>query len=227
MSTGAGSELVKQAQARGVPVLAETCVQYLVLDDSVFDRDDGHLYACCPQVKKKTDIERLWHGLDKEVSVVSTDTCSFTREQKAMWWQGDAKNGYGDWTRIPMGLPGLDTLVPLMYTLGVRTGRISHNQLVRLCASRPARVMGLSHRKGSLRPGCDADIVVIDPREERVVTPGETLQSACDWSPYAGMKLSGFAKHTLVRGRAVVRDGKVIGTPGHGKFVERGLPIIS
>ncbi len=112
MSTAEGTDIVKAAQARGVDVYAETCAQYLVLDDSVFDGPDGHLFACCPQIKKKKDQERLWKGLhDGEVSVVSTDTCTFSRAQKARW--------EGDWTKIPMGLPGLETLLPIVYTHGV------------------------------------------------------------------------------------------------------------
>src|SRR5712692_4514874 len=123
MSTAQGADLVKAARERGVDVYAETCVQYLVLDDSVFTRPDGHLYACCPQVKTKKDQQRLWKGLNTgEVCVVSTDTCTFTREQKARW--------NGDWTKIPMGLPGLETLVPIVYTHGVLEGRLSLNQLV-------------------------------------------------------------------------------------------------
>src|SRR5213075_1346320 len=82
MSTGEGADIIRAAQARGVPVIAETCVQYLVLDDSVFEREDGHLFACCPQLKKPKDVERLWKGLRSgEVSVVSTDTCTFNREE--------------------------------------------------------------------------------------------------------------------------------------------------
>ncbi|HUQ21178.1 MAG TPA: amidohydrolase family protein, partial [Gemmatimonadaceae bacterium] len=102
MSTKEGTDIVKAAQKRGVPVIAETCAQYLVLDDSCFEGEDGHLFACCPQLKKPEDSDRLWKGLkDGEVSVVSTDTCTFTREQKSMW--------EGDWTKIPMGMPGLET----------------------------------------------------------------------------------------------------------------------
>ncbi|MCA9255116.1 MAG: amidohydrolase family protein, partial [Phycisphaerales bacterium] len=128
MSTGEGADLVKAAQSRGVPVIAETCAQYLVLDDSVFAGKDGHLFACCPQVKKPADVARLWTALEqgREVSVVSTDTCSFTRKQKAMW--------NGDFTKIPMGLPGLDTMMPIVYTLGVLEGRITMNRLVELCS---------------------------------------------------------------------------------------------
>ena len=101
-----------------VDVYAETCAQYLVLDDSLFERPDGHLFACCPQIKKKQDQERLWSGLRSgDVSVISTDTCTFSRAQKARW--------EGDWTKIPMGLPGLETLVPIVYTHGVLAGRLT------------------------------------------------------------------------------------------------------
>lgn len=233
MSTGEGADLVRAARGRGVPVIAETCVQYLCLDDAVFDRDDGHLFACCPQVKKPADVERLWRGLGGvggsggesggEVSVVSTDTCSFTREQKAMW---RTPEGYGDWTKIPMGLPGLDTMVPIMYTLGVRGGRITMNDLVRLCATSPARVMGLGTRKGDIAPGFDADLAIIDPsRTIEIVPQGRekpaTIQSRCDWSPYEGWRLGGFARTTIVRGSVVVDDHRVVAETGSGRFIER------
>jgi dihydropyrimidinase len=223
MSTAEGADLVKSARARGVSVRAETCVQYLALDDSVFAREDGHLFACCPQVKKPRDIARLWDAVSQrdadEVSVVSTDTCSFTRKQKDMW---RTPEGYGDFTRIPMGLPGLDTLVPIMYTHGVRAGRLSINRLVELCATNPARIMGLGHRKGDIAPGLDADIAIIDPHNTVTVQAGHPpLQSRCDWSPYEGQRLGGFAHTTLVRGTPVVREGRVVGRPGHGRFLER------
>lgn len=237
MSTAQGADLVRDARARNVPVLAETCAQYLVLDDSVFDRPDGHLFACCPQVKKPADIQRLWHALShsREISVVSTDTCSFTREQKGMWWSPDAAvgggAGYGDWTRIPMGLPGLDTLLPLLYTKGVLAGRFPINRLVELCAANPARIMGLAHRKGDIAPGLDADLVFIDPARRTTVVPrgstrAPTVQSLADWSPYDGMELAGFPRTTLVRGVPVVRDYQVIGAPGHGRFLPRSRPAL-
>ena len=222
MSTGEGADLIQAAQARGVPVLAETCIQYLALTDDVFDRPDGHLFACCPQVKKAKDVERLWKGLGREVCVVSTDTCSFTREQKQMWW--NKEGNYGDWTNIPMGLPGLDTMVPLLYTLGVRSGRIPMTKLVELCSYKPARVMGLGHRKGQLAPGFDADIAIIDPSETRRVEPGKTVQSRCDWSPFEGMSLGGFAKMTMVRGTPILENGQFVGKAGHGVFVPRKSP---
>jgi len=223
MSTAEGADLVAAAQRQGVPVLAETCAQYLCLDDSVFSKPDGHLFACCPQVKGRADIERLWHALTREVSVVSTDTCSFTREQKGMWMVGQGADAYGDWTKIPMGLPGLDTLVPLLYTLGVESGRITLNQLVSLVSTNPARIMGLSHIKGDIRPGMHADLAIIDPEFRMTVSP-ERLQSRCDWSPFDGMNLAGFSHTTLVRGVPVVRDHAPVGNLSHGRFVERRLP---
>ena len=217
MSTGEGADLIEAAQAEGIPVWAETCVQYLTLDDSVFAKKDGHLYACCPQVKKPADIERLWEAIEvgREVSVVSTDTCSFTRKQKAMW--------EGDWTKIPMGMPGLDTMVPLMYTHGFLGGRISINRLVELCSTNPAQIMGLGHRKGRIAPGYDADVAIIDPKRS-VKVDHRKLQSRCDWSPFQGETLSGFAHTTLVRGTPVVEKHKVVGKKGHGQFVERESP---
>ncbi len=134
MSTGEGADIIKAAQARGVPVVAETCAQYLVLDDSVFAREDGHLFACCPQLKKPKDVQRLWEGLKSgEVSVVSTDTCTFSMEQKAMW--------KGDWTKIPMGMPGLETLLPITYTEGVLAGRITLEEMSQKLSTNPANLM--------------------------------------------------------------------------------------
>jgi dihydropyrimidinase len=213
MSTGEGTEIVRQAQARGVPILAETCAQYLVLDDSVFNRPDGHLFACCPQLKKKKDIARLWKGLqDGEVSVVSTDTCTFTRKQKAMW--------KGDWTRIPMGMPGLETLLPVVYTTGVLKRRITLEQMVDKLCTTPARVMGLGNRKGQIRKGYDADLTIIHPKRRITVDP-KTMETNADWNPFEGMELAGFARTTISRGEVIVDDYKVVGRQGHGQWLPR------
>lgn len=215
MSTGEGADIIKAAQARGVNVLAETCVQYLVLDDSVFAGPDGHLFACCPQVKKPKDMARLWKGLNGgEVSVISTDTCTFSRAQKARW--------EGDWTKIPMGLPGLETLLPLTYTKGVLGGKLTLQQLVEKCCANPAKLMGLYPRKGVLASGSDADIAVIDPKKT-IPVDHATMETGADWNPYQGWELAGFAEHTFVRGKQVVAGYKCIGEKGWGRWLERGL----
>ena len=213
MTTAEGTDIIRAAQTRGVPVLAETCVQYLVLDDSVFARDDGHLFACCPQLKQPRDSARLWDGLRRgEVSVISTDTCTFTREQKAMW--------KGDWTKIPMGLPGLETLLPLTYTRGVLEGRLTLEEMCLKLSTNPARIMGLDPRKGAIRVGADADIAIIHPTRTHTVSPS-TLETNADWSPYDGWELAGFSRTTLSRGDVIVDDYTVVGREGRGRWLPR------
>lgn len=213
MSTAEATDIVRAAQLRGVPVLAETCAQYLVLDDRVFSREDGHLFACCPQLKCRSDSEALWRGLgDGTVSVVSTDTCTFTREQKAMW--------DGDFTKIPMGMPGLETLLPLTYTHGVLAGRISIEEMCRVLATNPARIMGLYPRKGAIEVGADADLAIIHPTSTIVVDPA-ALETNADWSPYEGWPLAGFARTTIARGDVIVDDYRVVGRAGRGQWLPR------
>lgn len=188
-------------------------MQYLVLDDSVFAREDGHLFACCPQVKKPNDIERLWKGVaDGEVCVISTDTCTFTKAQKARW--------EGDWTKIPMGLPGLETLLPLVYTKGVLGKRMTPSQFVTKCCTNPAKVMGLYPRKGTLAAGSDADIAVLDPAKKLTVDCA-TMETGADWNPYQGMELAGFAQHTFCRGRQIVDNYKCVDAMGWGRWLPR------
>ena len=213
MSTGWGADIIKEAQGNGVPVLAETCAQYLVLDDSVFKRKDGHLFACQPQLKKPHDSERLWEGLrDGEVSVVSTDTCSFTRKQKAMW--------KGDWMKIPMGMPGLETLMPLVYTHGVLGKKITIENMVEKLSANPAKIMGLYPKKGAIAVGSDADLAIIHPKKTLKVDP-KAMETNTDWSPFEGWDLAGFARTTLSRGEVIVEDYKVVGKQGRGQWLPR------
>ena len=164
-------------------------------------------------MKTKADSDRLWKGLiDGEVSVVSTDTCTFTRAQKARW--------EGDWTKIPMGLPGLETLLPIVFTKGVKAGKLTLEQFVDLCCTNPAKLMGLYPRKGTIAVGSDADLVLIDP-EESLVVDYATMEGGADWSPYQGWTLSGFAEQTYCRGRKIVDDYKFVGVDGWGKWLPR------
>src|SRR6185436_12676297 len=213
MSTGEGADIIRAAQARGVPVIAETCVQYVVLGASVFEREDGHLLACWPQLKKPKGVQRLWDGhRHGEVSVISTDTCTFTREQKAMW--------EGDWTKIPMGMPGLETLMPLTYTRGVLGGRMSIEDMCMKLSTNPARIMGLAPRKGSIAIGADADLAIIHPARTHMVDPS-AMETNADWSPFEGWALAGFARTTLSRGDVIVDDYRVVGREGRGRWLPR------
>ncbi len=215
MSTAEGAEIIKKAKARGLNVYAETCPQYLLLDNSVFKKPNGHLYATCPQIKKKVDSDRLWQAIaDGDISTIATDTCTFTTKQKAMW--------QGDFTKIPFGLPGVETLLPLMYSYGVGKKRITESQLVKNLCTNPAKLMGLYPEKGTIAVGSDADLVIFDPLR-KVTLSHKNLQTNCDWSPFENFKLTGYPDTTISRGKIVAQKGKFVGEIGHGKFIKRHI----
>ncbi len=214
MSTAEGTDIIADAHRRGLKnIFAETCAQYLVLDDSKFAEKDGHLYACCPQIKKPADMARLWKGLKRDtVCAVSTDTCTFRRKQKAMW--------KGDWTKIPMGMPGLETLLPIVYTHGVLKKRMTMREFVNKCCTAPARIMGLGDRKGVIKKGYDADMAIIHPTK-KIKVDWRKMETNADWSPYQGWPLAGFARTTLSRGKVIVDNYKFCGSNGWGQFLPR------
>ncbi len=212
-SAGRTAELVRAAKERGVNVYCETCPQYLLLDDSVFEGDKGHLYGTCPQVKKKEDSEKLWEGLaNGSVQIIATDTCTFTTEQKALW--------EGDFWKIPFGMPGVETMVPLTYTAGPAAGRFPVNHWVKLVSQNPAKLFGLYPRKGIIAPGADADIVIWDDDRSVTITPS-VLQTNCDWSPFEGFETKGYPHMTFCRGELVAEQGKFVGQVGSGQFLKR------
>lgn len=219
MSTKEGADAVKMARERGVKVYAETCPQYLLLQDEVFKGPTGHYYATCPQIKKQADSDRLWHGLkEQDVAVIATDTCTFDTKQKDMW--------QGDFTKMAFGLPGVETMLPLIFSEGVMKDRISLNRFVGLVSTNPAKLFGLYPEKGSLAPGTDADITIYDPNR-KVTLQAKNLQTNCDWSPFEGWQLTGYPRYTLARGRIVAEEGKFVGEKGWGRFLKRhpGMPV--
>ncbi len=213
LSTGASADIVRAARLRGVNVHAETGPQYLLLDDELFKREDGHLFGTCPPIRKPADQNTLWDRLaDGTLEVLATDTCTFNSTQKAMW--------NGDYKLIPFGMPGIETMVPLVYSKGVREGRITLEQMIALTCENPARLFGLWPRKGSLNVGADADVVIFDPDSEVTITP-EILATNCDYSPFEGAVVTGWPQTTLLRGKVVVRDRVFTGAPGQGRFLHR------
>ena len=213
MSTAKATQAVIAARRRGVNVHAETGPQYLLLTDEVFDRPDGHHFATCPPVRKVGDQKKLWEALQEEhVEVAATDTCTFNSEQKATWG--------GNFTKIPFGMPGVETLLPLMYTKGVGGGYFDLTQLVRIVSENPAKIFGMFPEKGSLIVGTDADITIIDPELKLTIT-SDVMQSNCDYSPFEGTELVGLPVHTMVRGQMVMEDRVFVGKPGYGKFLVR------
>ena len=213
MSTKEGVQLVSDARARGLSVFAETCPQYLLLTDEKYEGEEGINYPTGPPLRKKEDCEGLWRGLQAgTISAVATDHCPLTRQQRQM--------GKDDFTKIPNGLPGIETLLPLVYSEGVAKGRLTMNQLVEVTSATPARLFGLYPQKGSLAIGADADIVVFDPAAKRTLSHSN-LHMNLDFSPYEGLPVSGWPKYTLSRGKILARDGQFVGEEGWGRFVPR------
>ncbi len=217
LSSGVSAGLIAKARAAGIRAMGETCPQYLALTESVLKRRDGHLYATCPPVRKAADSKALWAGLKAgSLQVVATDNCTFTRAQKDLW--------NGDLARLHMGMPGTQTLLPLMYTAGVKQGRLSLTRMAGTLALNPAKIIGLYPRKGAIRPGADADFAIIDPDEIRPVD-FRRLKHRTDYSPYQGMKLAGWAKLTILRGKVIAEEGELLRPERpSGLFLRRGKP---
>lgn len=213
LSSAAGLRAVQDAQADGVNVIAETCPQYLLLDETRYAGPDGLAYIMAPPLRREADREALWRGLrDGAISVAATDHCAFSLADKR-------RLGSSSIFDCPGGIPGVQTRLPLLYNHGVLAGRMTLERFVDACCTAPARVMGLT-RKGRLEPGFDADITVLDPHTERVIS-AQALAQRVDYTPFEGMAVRGWPRHVLSRGRAVVRDGEFAGEPGWGRFVHR------
>lgn len=215
-SSGA-AEHVEAARTRGAAVVAETCPQYLVLTDDVYDPDGGFevaKYVCSPPMRGHGHAQDLWRRLVVGgIQQVSSDHAPFRfRDQKT--------KGRRDFTRIPNGLPGIETRLPLVFTRVDRADGITAEQFVALTSTNPARIFGLYPTKGSLQPGADADLVVVDPERETVID-WERLHSAVDYSPFQGMRVRGFPTWTLSRGEIVVREGEPQARRGRGRLVRR------
>lgn len=214
LSSAKGLALVKAARERGLAVIAETCPQYLELDDSRYDEADfgGAKYVMSPPLRKEADREALWKGLASgTISTVGSDHCPFTMEQKRM--------GLGDFSKIPNGAPGTETILPILFSEGYLKARISLETLVSVFSANPARIFGLPS-KGALEPGRDADLVVFDPRAEWRLDAAE-LHTKAGYSPYQGLAVRGRARDVMVRGGFVIKGNALAGTAGQGKFIER------
>ncbi len=209
VSSRAGLEAGMRARDRGVKIYLETCPQYLLLDESRFLTENGHYYIATPPLRTAEDCRALWQGVaDGAIDAIGTDHCPFTRRQKDAW--------QGQFHLCPNGLPGVETSFPLLYTHGVETGIIPLARLLERMCTNPAEIFGLSHRKGAIRVGNDADFFLWNPDTPATLS-AESLHGAADWSPYEGMALSGRVDITFVRGKAVVRDGQFCGKPGTGE----------
>jgi dihydropyrimidinase len=217
LSAAHALEKVRQARDAGLPAYAETCPQYLFLSYDNYEEPGfaGAKYVMSPPLREKWHQEVLWKGLAKnDLQVISTDHCPFCmREQKEL--------GKDDFSTIPNGAPGIETRLTLVHDGGVRSGRITLNRFVELCATTPAKMFGLFPRKGAVAVGSDADLVVFDPN--RAATLGvKTLHMKVDYNPYEGRTVQGSPSFVICGGAVVVEGDSFVGRAGAGRFLRRG-----
>jgi dihydropyrimidinase len=205
---------VRQATRRNQKVFVETCIQYLLLDASLYEKDfEGAKWVMSPPLRQPKDQETLWAGINQGlVNVVATDHCPFLWNQKLM--------GEKDFSRIPNGHPAIENRMELLYSEGVHKGRISANKFVEIACTNPARIFGMFPRKGTIAPGSDADIVLFDP-EARHVLSAATHHMNVDYSAYEGWEVTGKVQTVLLRGKVAIDHGKCLVEKGYGQFVRR------
>jgi dihydropyrimidinase len=214
LSCALGLEAVRASRAQGQAVWVETCPQYLLLDESEYRRPgfEGAKFVMAPPPRTERDRLALWAGLAAgEVDTVATDHCPF-------FYETQKTRGRDDFSRIPGGAPGIETRLPLLYTHGVRTGRLTLERWVEVCCTEPARRFGLASRKGTLTVGADADLVIFDPGCS-VTLSVDGLHQNVDYCPYEGWALQGYPVMVLARGEIIVRDKEFVSTAGRGRFL--------
>ena len=218
LSTKLGLEAIRDAKARGQKnIYVETCPQYLALDDGVYYDANWSMaarYVCAPPIRAEENQRALWRGLRRgEIQTISTDHCSFTLAQKDM--------GREDFTKIPGGLPGVETRGEVVYTRGVAAGRMTVAGMCRALCENPAKLYGLYPRKGVIAAGSDADIVVYDPKASHILTARDMVTKA-GYTPFEGLRTEGGIAKVYLRGSLMVEDGRIVGGP-EGQYLRRGL----
>jgi dihydropyrimidinase len=211
-------EPIRRARAAGAAVWAETCTQYVFVDESALAKPDfeGAKYVFTPPPRPREEHENLWRALRTDtLSVVSSDHSPFR-------WIGQKTLGADDFTKIPNGAPGIEHRLHVIHELGVRTGKLSLQRMVQLLSTAPAQLFGMYPRKGTIAVGSDADLVVFDPNRE-VVLSTSTDHSSTDYNLYEGTHVTGAPDVVLVRGEVVVDGDQLTVEPGHGRFVARDL----
>jgi dihydropyrimidinase len=212
MSCREAMAVTTRAKAAGQAVFAETCPHYLVLTDDAV-RQHGANFKIGPPLRTREDVEALWTAIrEGSVDVIASDHGAHLAEAK--------RRGADNIFAAPFGVPGSETLLPLMYHYGVHEGRIPITRLVEILAERPAKIFGLYPQKGTWQVGADADVVLLDPKESTRIT-ASTQHSRAGYTAYEGMDLHGRVVHTIQRGRTVFERGMLKARPGWGRFLPR------
>jgi dihydropyrimidinase len=220
ISNGEAMEEVRRAQSRGLKVFGETCPQYLVLTEKDLDglNMEGAKYVCSPPPRDHASQEACWRGLQTGIfQTFSSDHCPFRYDDPAGKLTPQGRTSFR-W--VPNGIPGVETRLPILFSEGVSKGRITLNQFVAYSSTNHAKMYGLHPRKGTIAIGSDADIALWDPKRE-VTISRDVLHDGSDYSPYEGLKITGWPVTTIVRGTVVADNGQLIAAKGHGQHIAR------
>jgi len=210
---------IARAQRRGLKVYGETCPQYLVLTAKDLEglNMEGAKYVCSPPPRDKASQQACWEGLQQKIfTLFSSDHCPFRYDETGKL----VSRGRTSFRWVPNGIPGVETRLPILFSEGVKKGRISLNDFVAFTATNHAKTYGLYPKKGTIAVGSDADIVIWDP-DRNVTISQSLLHHGSDYTPYEGIAVTGWPVSTMVRGKFVVRDGKLTGAKGAGVYVTR------
>ena len=229
MNTKGGVDHVRNARTDGLPVMGETCPQYLFFNSDHLLRPDGAKWICSPPMRTPDDNAGVWKAVqDGTMQVIATDHCPFFFDGTVpIYYEGEPikipgkELGKNDFTKIPNGLPGVGDRLMVMWTKGVGEKRITPNQFVDLMSTNPAKIFGLYPMKGAIMPGSDADLVIWDPEKE--ITYGlKYAHHRNDYNLYEGMHLKGGIEKVFLRGKLIVDHEHWLGVKGSGKFLKRG-----
>jgi dihydropyrimidinase len=216
LSAARALDEVVRFRDRGLPVFAETCPQYLFCfeDDLARSGFEGAKYVCSPPLRPSASQDALWRGLGTgHLQVVATDHCPFD-------FHGQKDLGREVFTKIPNGMPGIETRLLLLWEGGVNAGRFDQRRFVEITSTAPAKLFGLYPKKGTLAPGADADLCIWDPARQQSLSARD-LHMRVDYSPYEGRSVRGSPCQVLSRGRLIVDRGRFLGRPGDGQYLRR------
>ena len=218
LSSAAALDACRRARADGLPVYVETRPLYLYLTRAVFEQPDGAKYVGNPPLREAADTRAIWNGLRSgEIQCLCSDHAPWTLRQKL--------DPTLDITTVRPGVADLETLMPMLFSEGVRGGRVSLSRFVELTSTNTSKLFGLYPRKGTIAVGSDADLVVWDPDACRTIQ-GATMRSKAGYSVYDGREVQGWPVYTVSRGEVVLEDGQVTATRGRGKWVRRDRPML-
>jgi dihydropyrimidinase len=228
MNTAGEVDQLAYAREHGLNMMGETCPQYLFFTENDLRREDGAKWICSPPMRSILDNERLWEGItSKTIQVMSTDHCPFFYDGTTpIEYEGEMvaipgkELGKDDFTKIPNGLPGVGDRMPIIWTEGVASGRITPNDFVAMHCTNPARIFGLYPQKGALIPGADADIAIWDTQKE-LEYGVQIAQHRTDYNLYEGWHLKGFPVMVFLRGQKIVDGDQWLGKPGMGRYLQR------